>query len=289
MSDFTPDWLEVREPADHAARSRSAPLALARAFAKMVRERTQGPVRLVDLAGGTGNNVRFLAPVIRGKQRWTVWDTDISLLARAQDSYRLWAGRRGWNTHHLGDRLVVDAPEFSLSISGVAHDLREHLDLSGFDGVTCAALLDLVSAPWCESLVEALGLAGHPPLLCSLVADGGWSWTPALPDDGPVGEIFGQDMKKDKGFGPSLGYEAALVAAEALRSRGWSVGQAASPWHIESAATDLQTHLLDFHAAAIEAGGGAAAERWQDWLTSRRAMLGQQKLRVGHREILASR
>ena len=72
MSGFTPGWLAAREPADHAARSLRAPLELAKKFAKMVGERAQGPVRLVDLAGGTGNNVRFLAPLIRGEQHWAV-------------------------------------------------------------------------------------------------------------------------------------------------------------------------------------------------------------------------
>ena len=289
MNGFTASWLDVREPADHAARSMPAPLAIAQTFAKMVRERSQVPARLVDLAGGTGNNVRFLAPVIRGEQNWTVWDNDTSLLDQSHNSYRSWADKRGWDIGAAGDALVVAGPDFSLSISGVARDLRKRLDLGGFDGVSCAALLDLVSAPWCEDLIEALERAGYPPLLCGLAADGGWSWTPTLPDDGAIRELFGRDMRKDKGFGPSLGYEAVPAMVEMLRARGLSVDHVASPWHIGSDAVELQAYLLDFHAAVIEGGAWGAAERWQGWLTARRALLGQQKLRVSHREILASR
>ena len=289
MSGFTPGWLAAREPADHAARSLRAPLELAKKFAKMVGERAQGPVRLVDLAGGTGNNVRFLAPLIRGEQHWAVWDSDSSLLARSHEFCWIWAQKRGWDAVPAGDRLVVAGPDFSLSISFVARDLREHLDLSGFDGVSCAALLDFVSASWCEGLIEAVERAGSPPLLCSLIADGGWSWTPVLSEDRAVGELFGRDMGRDKGFGPSLGYGAAAVAAEMLRAHGLSVEQAASPWHIGGGATELQTYLLDFHAAAIENVEGPGVERWRNWLTARRNLLRQQKLCVSHREVLASR
>lgn len=289
MSGFTAGWLEVREPADHAARSMQAPLVLAQRFAERARERAQGPVRLVDLAGGTGSSIRFLAPVIRGEQHWAVWDNDGSLLARLHDSCRFWAQKQGWDTGLRGDTLVVGGPDLSLSISGVARDLREHLDLSGFDGVSCAALLDLVSPFWVEGLIEALERAGHPPLLCSLVADGAWSWTPILPDDRAICRLFARDMGTDKGFGPSMGYEAAPVAMEMLRACGYSVDQVASPWHIGSDALELQICLLDFQAAVVDGAGGAGTERWRDWLTARRGLLGRQKLRVSHREILASR
>src|SRR5262245_16328297 len=55
MTEFSADWLALREPADKAARS--LPLS------KRVAERLAGqdPVRVLDLGTGTGANLRFLA------------------------------------------------------------------------------------------------------------------------------------------------------------------------------------------------------------------------------------
>ena len=63
---FAADWLALREPFDHAARS----VALARRLA----DRLPARPRLLDLGGGTGSLFRFLAPIIGRGQDWILLD-----------------------------------------------------------------------------------------------------------------------------------------------------------------------------------------------------------------------
>ncbi len=281
MSGFAADWLALREPADHAARSLPGPRALAQLFGERVRNRNTGCVRLVDLAGGTGSNIRFLAPAIKGRQDWTLWDTDAALLTKLLPQCATWAQTQGWDAEIQGEVLHVEGAELALRIRGERRDLRDGLDVTGFDGVSSAALLDLVSVNWCESLIEALEGADRPPLLCSLVADGSWTWDPPLPGDVAAARHFSADMRRDKGFGPALGHDGVETIAEMLGGHGFDVRRAHSPWRLGADAAALQSALLDFQA---ELPGTSA-----DWLTARRGLLGRQILRLGHGEVFASR
>ena len=73
----SPEWLDLREPADAAARS--AELA-----ERLARHLPAGD-RLVihDLGGGSGAMGRWLAPRLPGPQHWVVHDRDAALLALA--------------------------------------------------------------------------------------------------------------------------------------------------------------------------------------------------------------
>ena len=72
----SPEWLELREPADAAARSEELAARLARHL---------GPAPLVihDLGGGSGAMGRWLAPRLPGPQHWVVHDRDAGLLELA--------------------------------------------------------------------------------------------------------------------------------------------------------------------------------------------------------------
>ena len=76
MSGFSAAWLALREPADAAARS----AALA-SFAMSGLE--TAALRILDLGGGTGANIRYLSPRLRSPQHWTLVDNDPALLQRA--------------------------------------------------------------------------------------------------------------------------------------------------------------------------------------------------------------
>ena len=65
----------MREPADHAARN--APLA--QAAADLLAGRA--PARILDLACGTGSNLRGFCPLLAGPQQWTLVDFDAGLLS----------------------------------------------------------------------------------------------------------------------------------------------------------------------------------------------------------------
>src|SRR5436190_7985993 len=99
MAGFSADWLALREPADHAARS----AALTHSIADVLAEEAAPSV--LDLAAGTGSNFRFLSPVLpRG--RWLLVDHDRELLARVPPDPRV--ETREMDLSHLDDPSIFD-------------------------------------------------------------------------------------------------------------------------------------------------------------------------------------
>src|SRR5262245_16913528 len=70
----SPAWLELREPADAAARSEALAGVLARSLP------ATGGLVIHDLGGGSGSMGRWLAPRLPGPQHWVVHDRDADLL-----------------------------------------------------------------------------------------------------------------------------------------------------------------------------------------------------------------
>ncbi|MGH9139767.1 MAG: class I SAM-dependent methyltransferase, partial [Vicinamibacterales bacterium] len=78
MEGFSAGWLSLREPADHAARSR--PLTSEAIEALPV----GGALRILDLAAGTGSNFRYLTAAglgETGRAEFLLVDHDPALLA----------------------------------------------------------------------------------------------------------------------------------------------------------------------------------------------------------------
>ena len=73
----SPEWLQLREPADAAARSAELAERLGRHLA------TAGRLVIHDLGGGSGAMGRWLAPRLPGPQHWVVHDRDADLLELA--------------------------------------------------------------------------------------------------------------------------------------------------------------------------------------------------------------
>ena len=276
----------LREPADHAARNLAAPLALARRFVSLVQTRAGETVRLVDLGGGTGSNVRFLAPLFGGRQSWTIWERDRVLRHHGFERFGGWAEERGWEAEQRDSRLFITSPELSLGVGFENRDLRDPLDFRGCDGICNSALLDLVSAAWCDALLAALDAAGWPPFLSSLVADGSWLWWPTLPGDPLAQRVFAEDMTTDKGFGAALGYDAVPVLKRRFEARGVAFEEAESPWLLGPDQAALQLGLIDF-AETVLTERCPDDPALADWCVSRRAAAARQDLRLGHRELLA--
>ena len=180
MSGFDAGWLALREPTDHAARSRR----LAARFAVAA-----GPAPyMVDLGAGSGSNHRYLAPLLPPSQRWLLVDHDPVLLAAAG---------------------AVESRQLDL-----AQALPE---VPGRTGITASALLDLTSAAWLDRLA---GWCGDTPVLIALSVDGRLAWRPEDPDDGAMPERFFAHQQGDKGFGPALGPAAASHFARRLEAAG---------------------------------------------------------------------
>ena len=89
--------------------------------------------------------------------------------------------------------------------------------------VTASALADLVSRPWFEAFADGSTAADHvTAVLLATVCNGVVSFAPSDPDDAEVIAAFHRNMKREKGFGPAPGADAADwgVRRKRLRAHG---------------------------------------------------------------------
>jgi SAM-dependent methyltransferase len=266
MESFSADWLALREPADTAARSE----ALTRLAGQRLARR--GQVRAIDLACGTGANVRYLAGRLPLPATWTLVDHDPALLAEA---------RRRLASGPLGDDYTLTARQADLS------PLDATL-VSGYDLVTAAALLDLVSTAWLPRLARACRAADAVVLL-ALTFDGRVECVPPHPDDELARGLVLRHQRRDKGFGPALGPDATSVAEACFATEGFTVRTAHSDWMLES--PRLQRELVAGWARAaieIDPSQAAAIAIWEQRRLAH-VLEGRSRIRVGHRDLVAWR
>lgn len=290
---FDRDWLLLREQADHAARDRALTDRLLDSLVEL-RPDTSRPLRVLDLAAGTGSTLRFLAPHLPLPQIWTLYDIDRPLLEYGESLCRSWIGEHG-----LAGRVDVAFRVADLGRMAAPGDS----DRSGLllkqdtpaDLVTASALFDLVSRNWLEELIDSLRqMTAVPALLAGVIYNGALEFTPADTDDRLVIEAFHRDMQRDKGFGEALGPVAAGAAGHALLRAGFEVFIGDSTWRLADGLAGrigrtrfnaLLSRQLEFFADAAQCAG-IDADRW---LGRRREQLreGALSIVVGHSDILA--
>jgi hypothetical protein len=234
VSSFSAEWLALREPADHVARSTAITRAVVGALPR------GSALRVLDLAAGTGSNHRYLKDRI-GAADWLLVDHDPALLAQVPE------------TPGVGTRCM---------------DLATFDDPSMFDGrtlVTASALLDLVSEAWLRALAVRCAERGAA-VLFALNYDGRIECSPADPDDGLIVGLVNEHQRSDKGFGAALGPDATDCAARCFVSLGYHVQRERSDWRLLPGSSDLQRPLIDgwAHAAAeIAPAQAATIEAWR--------------------------
>ncbi len=294
---FSADWLRRREPFDAAARDAAAAALGLDDWSARLRRRFAGrPIEVVDLGCGLGANLRWLAPRIGVAQRWTVVDHDPALLAWAQpDSARV-NGDDGWWPRVApggsGDSRS-DVGSADLQWRGLIADLarRPLASLPGLpatvDLLTASALLDLVSDDWLAATIAAAEAWGAD-LLFALTADRRIDWSPADPDDAAVQALFAAHQRRDKGFGPALGADAAEAAVRRLTAAGWRCRHAPSDWQVPGG-DPLYGALVDGTAAAAAEQQPDAAARIDGWRRRRHALAAGGGVRIGHVDLLAER
>jgi len=308
VSGFSADWLALREPLDFAARD----AGLAQRFAQAVRaacaaavtpagvrtstpaatRSTAAPLRLVDLAAGTGANFRALAPVLGGDQDWLLVDHDPALLGAQAAGIQRWAAAAAWAFETSADGFAVRAGSGLWRVRPCGLDLErafEQIDFVAVDGVTTTAFLDLVSAAWLDRLCAALARARRP-LLATLTVDGYRQWQPGDAEDARVLSAFARHQGGDKGFGAALGERAVDALVERLVARGFRVSSARSDWRIgASASPGLLRQLVDEAARVAGETEPLSAARFADWAARRQRLIadGTLTLTVGHRDLLA--
>lgn len=262
----SPGWLDLREAADDAARSRELVDELCR------RVPAPGFWSIHDLGCGSGAMGRWLAPHLPGPQRWVLHDRDADLLDVAA------AAPPGPAVD--GSEVVVET-----RVSDVTRLGSE--DLAGATLVTASALLDLLTREELERLARVCAEAGCP-LLLSLSVSGRVQLLPGDPLDARIGAAFNAHQRRNTPRGPLLGPDAVALAAEGFRGLGAEVVVKPSPWRLGPAAGDLAAEWLTGWV-------GAACEQEPDLVAEaepyRRRRLGEAAagalaVKVGHSDLL---
>jgi SAM-dependent methyltransferase len=262
MTNFTAEWLALREPADHAARSIDLTRAVLEALAR------DRPLRVLDLAAGTGSNLRYLAAAAGSEGTRPIEclliDHDPLLLARAPET-------AGVETRCL--------------------DLSTLDDATLFDGrtlVTASALLDLVSETWLLSLANRCAQCGAAALF-ALSYDGRVACSPEDPDDGTIVSLVNEHQRIDKGFGAALGPDATDRAVRCFGDLGYRVQRAPSDWVLTPESGELQGQLIDGWAQAAAAIAPQQIRSIDAWRDRRLAHVaaGWSAITVGHEDFAA--
>jgi hypothetical protein len=215
----SPDWLELREPADAAARS--GELA-----ERLRRHLPAGPLVIHDLGCGSGAMGRWFGPRLPGPQRWVAHDRDERLLELAAVGFE---ARRSDVT-----RLVAG-------------------DLAGASLVTASALLDLLTR---EELDRMLGACTGLPMLLTLTVAGRVELNPPEPLDARIGAAFNDHQRRGGLLGPDAVDAAveALGAEVLVRPSPWQLGAAHAGLTAEWLAGWVDAACEQEPALAAEAG-----------------------------------
>jgi hypothetical protein len=253
----SPGWLDLREGADAAARSRELVALLPARGSRVIH----------DLACGSGSMGRWLAPLLTGPQRWVLHDRDADLLA-------------------LAARDVPDGATVETRLSDVTQLGPD--DLAGADLVTSSALLDLLTEDELTALVRACAGAGCPVLL-ALSVTGSVRLDPADPLDSRVAAAFDGHQRRMTPRGRLLGPDAVEAAVDGFRRLGAEVVVRPSPWRLggKADAALAAEWLTGWVDAACEQEPALAAEaELYRRRRLREARTGRLDVTVGHADLL---
>lgn len=273
---FAEDWLAMREPFDHDARSRG----LAESLCEWLGDRES--LRVVDLGAGSGSNPRWLAPRLPQRQSWMLLDHDRALLEAAERAPRPVSRR--------GEPIDLEIRRVDLL------DLSDEA-LAGVELLTASAFFDLVSRAWLEGLCGRLAALGSAALL-GLTVDGRRGFIDArgrhIQDetDTRMQRLFNRHQQRSKGLGDALGPEAAQALPRALELNRLRVRTEASDWRLAAGmpgTARLGVVLLSDWARAAAAQSPEEARAIETWHHRRRDELeaGRIGVLVGHVDVLA--
>jgi len=261
IAGFSADWLALREPVDHAARSEEIIAGIAGWFAR------DTMLKITDIGSGTGSTLRALKPFFSQKISWHLIDHDDTLLDVAKQ-------------HADGDAVTFTLADLATSLDA--------LFKSGPDLITTSAFLDLVSRDWLEWMVGEI-TSRKVPFYAALTYDGRAGCEPELETDKDVLAGFNTHQGKNKGFGPALGPKAADAAINLFERAGYQVSVANSDWIGNSHHRDFQKMLLQgWHDAATEIMPNRKAD-FYSWLEKRKSLIDHENASVfvGHKDIFA--
>ncbi len=275
---FSPEWLALREPADHASVN-----ALVREQLR-ARLASKPLVRVVDLGCGAGSNLRGTWSALGPKQHWTLVDYDPTLLAVARA--RLTTFGAGEPMTHGGLRLTLPGTTIDVTFKQVdlsRDDLGQIVD--GADLVTAAAFFDLASQGLVDRLTSAIA-ARRQTFYTVLTYDGIAAWLPEVLASAAMRAAFNRHQHGDKGFGPALGPDATGSLAKGLGDRNYTVTTGASPWVLGADFIALRRDLDQGFAGAVHETGLVPSADIDSWLAARLVSLDAVTI-IGHQDLLA--
>jgi SAM-dependent methyltransferase len=276
VSGFSPDWLSLRESADHRARNLE--------LLAMLREHFKGreSISVFDLGAGTGSNLRATAPFLSRAQEWTLVDHDPRLLAAACDAIAAWADSSRATVNGIG----VTKDERTILVDLKRADLAAE-PAAWADGtpdlVTAAALFDLVSEEWIGRFVAAVARV-KAVFYTALTHSSAAVWSPPHPSDAAMTAAFERHFGTDKGFGPSTGSKATELLALAFRRAGYRVERRDSPWRLTESDRKLIAELAQGWADAVSETKTLPSAKVAEWLAARKR---DASCIVGHEDLLA--
>jgi len=262
----SPSWLQLREPADAAARSAE--------LVEKARAALPDTAQVIhDLGSGTGAMARWLAPRLGGPQHWVLHDWDSDLLGLAQESLPA-----------VGDGSPVSVELRPGDITQLGPP-----DLVDGSLITASALLDLLTGPELERLAAAC-LGCHRPVLLTLSVTGRVEFSPPDPLDQRVAAAFNAHQRRVSRAGHRLlGPDAPARAAGLFTAGGATVHVRPSPWRLDEADPALlEAWFTGWLAAAVEQE--PRLERVADRYAARRladAEAGRLGVTVHHADLLA--
>jgi len=261
----TPGWLALREPADHAARSRD----LAARIRGLVPD---GPLVIHDLGSGTGSMARWLAPQLPGPQTWVLHDRDAALLDVAL----------GLPAPPASDGNAVTVQVRCESLE----DLRRE-DLAGAALVTASALIDILTEDEVARLLT-LTCAARVPTLIALTVTGSVILDPPHHLDQRLGEAFNDHQRRTVQGRTLLGPDAVERATEIAQALGAKVEESRSPWLLTPEDDVLMAAWFDgWVAAAVEHDQPLGAQTAAYALNRRFQMLARRmSVAVDHADLL---
>jgi hypothetical protein len=275
VSEFSPEWLDLREPADLRARSREVANAVGARFT------LRDDVRVLDLGSGTAASLRATAPLLPKRQTWILAERDAALHEAAKARLAAWADASEFSgdaAHLRKDGTDID---IIFQAADLAIETPRLLD-APLDLVTASAFFDLASADYIRTFAKAVS-ARRIAFYASLTYNGQRRWTPHRPADNQMAAAFHRHQLRDKGLGLAAGPLAPAHLADQFRLNGYSVIEGDSDWRLERGDRMLIDELVRGHAVAVSETGGVEAKTIVNWINVPRT-----GVVVGHTDTFAA-
>lgn len=289
MSMFLPDWLFLRELADIRARNEELLRLIAEHFKDAER------VVVIDLGSGTGSTLRETSDALPEMQDWILVDHDRNLLNETKVALSRWCDRAIFNPpppiyvkHGRAHRLTLLQADLAKDLEALLSANSPKPDL-----ITASALLDLTSQSWLDRLASLL-TERRLPFYAALSYDGQQEWHPRHAMDDRIISAFNHHQRRDKGFGPALGPDAASYLAARLSAAGFRVEARPSSWRLAPTKEEdeplayadhmLIQRLAESTANAVRELGSIAEALISEWDFNRRHA---ERCIIGHIDFLA--